>query len=154
MPVAESTSAVPRVETTVSAPTWKKLTTRVTGKPAPKPDEKNLWIEIDIDLKNASALFHCQLEEHVGSHKQRKVTFRADQDCLLRFTNQVPFSRELVQLYAHTEQPLSVKDEIGSARKTVETFYDIYIMTTPTESVTKTAETQPGPKKPPVIVVP
>ena len=156
MPIAESTVTAPMVETTVPVPTWKRLATTVTGKPAPKPDGKNLWIEIDIDLKKGTALFHCQDEEHAGSHQQRRVTFRADQDCLLTFNNQAVFDRKLAQMFAHKEVPLSIGDDLGHPPKIVETDYIVYTMTLATENVGTTAETKKevDPKNPPKIVVP
>lgn len=94
----------------------------LTDDAAPRPDGKNLRITIDIDLGNLTALFHCQEEESVGKHKARKVTFRATDDCLLRFSNPAVFNRESVQLTANKDEVLKVKDQTKNAT----TFYDIY----------------------------
>jgi hypothetical protein len=154
MPTLESPSTVAMAETAVCALAWKMLTTKTTGNPAPRPDGKNLWIEIDIDLNQAIALFQCQDEEHVRDNSPRSVTFRADQDCLLTFTNQGVFNCGLVQLFAHQEKTLPVKDDGG---KISETFYNVYTMTPAIEAVVKPTETmkiEETAKRPPVIVVP
>jgi hypothetical protein len=67
--------------------TLTKLAEVVVNRPAPKPDGKNLWIDIDINLIKSTALIHSQQSESVGAHKKRTVTFRADHDCLLKFSN-------------------------------------------------------------------
>jgi hypothetical protein len=154
MPPVESPTTLATAETAVSALTWKELETRITGKPAPRPDKKNLWIEIDIDLNNEIALFNCTDEEHVLDHKPRSVTFRADQDCLLVFSNQAVFGCEVVQLFAHKEKVLFVNNNVG---KNVETLYAIDIMRA-SEGVAKATKMKKTEKivvkRPPVIVVP
>ena len=155
MPPVKVPTTLATTETTASVLTWKEIETKVTGKPAPRPDEKNLWIDVDIDLTNEVALFRCSDEEHVLDHKPRSVTFRGDQDCLLTFSNQVVFGCEVVQLFAHKEKVLLVKDDVA---KNVETCCAIYIMTAAFEGVAKATVTkkteQPPVRRPPVIVVP
>lgn len=94
----------------VLAPTLTKLEVIFTNKPAPRPDGKNLWIDIDVNLTKLTALFHCQAPEHVGGHSERKVTYRADHDCVLGFTGRALFNRDYVQLIAHKEMVLPVAD--------------------------------------------
>jgi hypothetical protein len=110
------------MDANVYAPAQNKLEIVFTNKPVPKPDGKNLWIDIDVNLTKLTALFHCQVPEHVGIHKKRKVTYRADHDCVLRFTNPAVFNREWIQLIAYKEVALDVKDEAVN----VETAYEIY----------------------------
>jgi len=106
----------------VSAPTLTKLEVIFTNQPAPRPDGKNLWIDVDVNLKKLTALFHCQPTEHVGSHSKRTVTYRADHDCVLRFSDRVVFDRDSVQLIANKEIALSVADGINN----VQTNYEIW----------------------------
>ena len=154
MPPVESPTLA-MAETAVSGLTWKELEINVTGKPAPRPDKKNLLIKLDIDLTNAIALFHCKDEEHALDHKARSVTFRADQDCLLTFSNQAVFGCEAVQLFAQKDKVVFVKDDVG---KNVQTICGVYIMTSALEGVVKTIETRKATqlvvRRPPVIVVP
>ena len=105
-------------------PTLTKLEI-VTDGATQTTDGKNLRIDIDIDLGMLRALFHCQNEENVGTHKARKVTFRANHDCLLRFSNPAVFDRESVQLTTNKYEVLNVRDQTKNAT----TFYDIYIGT-------------------------
>ena len=91
--------------------------------------------------------------------KPRFVTFRADQDCLLAFTNPDVFGCEVAQLFAHKEKVLHVKDSFGKRSKiAAETSCDVYTMTSGTENMAKAFEViagaTPVPKRPPVIVVP
>ena len=103
--------------------TLTKLAVIIDNQPAPKPDGKNLWIDIDVNLSKLTALVHSQMREAVGTHKRRKVTFRADHDCVLVFSNKAVFDVESVQLIAYKEVTLQIKD----ATTKVETFYEIYI---------------------------
>ncbi|MBZ5683661.1 MAG: hypothetical protein LAP86_01385 [Acidobacteriia bacterium] len=102
-----------------------KLSEIVVNRPAPKPDGKNLWIDIDINLSKSTALIHSQQEESVGTHKQRTVTFRADHDCSLRFSNPAVFNRGSISLIAYRQTALEVRDEI----RQVETSYEVYVGT-------------------------
>jgi hypothetical protein len=107
-----------------------KLSEIVVNRPAPRPDGKNLWIDIDINLTKSTALIHSQQEESVGMHKQRTVTFRADHDCWLKFSNPTVFNKGSkplgsIQLIAYTQTPLDVKDETTN----VGTFYEVYVGT-------------------------
>ena len=107
-----------------------KLSEIVVNRPAPKPDGKNLWIDIDINLSKSTALIHSQQEESVGLHKQRTVTFRADHDCSLKFSNPAVFNKGpmpvgSIPLIAYTQTSLEVKDETTK----VDTFYEVYVGT-------------------------
>lgn len=102
--------------------TLTKLAEIVVNRPAPKPDGKNLWIDIDINLIKSTALIHSQQEESVGTHKQRTVTFRADHDCMLKFSNPAVFNLLSVPLSANKQTVLKVRDET----KKVDTFYEVY----------------------------
>ena len=111
----------------MSTITFIKLSEIVVNRPAPKPDGKNLWIDIDINLSKSTALIHSQQEESVGMHKQRTVTFRADHDCMLKFSNPVVFNKGpipvgSIPLIAYTQTVLEVRDEI----RQVETSYEVY----------------------------
>jgi hypothetical protein len=121
----------------------------LTDDAAPRPDGKNLRIEIDIDLTKLTALFHCHDVESVGKHKARKVTFRANHDCLIRFSNPAVFNLESVQLTANRDKVLTVKDQT----KNETTFYEVYVGTgigSATESLRQTPYVLGGPH----IVVP
>jgi hypothetical protein len=100
-----------------------KLTEITVDRPAPRPDGKNLWIDIDVNLSKWTALVHSCEEESAGAHKERTVTFRADHDCHLRFTNRDVFGRESVKLIAYTQVILPIKDTATH----VTTFYEIHI---------------------------
>ncbi len=102
-----------------------KLSEIVVNRPAPKPDGKNLWIDIDINLGKSTALIHSRQEESVGLHKQRTVTFRADHDCLLKFSNPTVFNKGSIPLIAYRQTSLEVRDEI----RQVETSYEVYVGT-------------------------
>ena len=133
---------------TIAPPsTLTKLRIRTDGA-APAPGG-NLRIAIDIDLSNLTALFHCKDAESVGSHKARRVTFRATDACLLRFSNPAVFDRESVQLTRDKDEILNVKDQTKNAT----TFYEIYAGTaveSAAESLQQMASVMGGPH----IVVP
>ena len=141
MPSAKAT--VPRADTPISIANLTKLAVRFSEQPGPRPDG-NLWIDIEIDLAKATALFHCMHLEHVGSHKKRKVTYRADQNCVLYFMNQnvSVFDTNNIPLTAHKEKAMPVKDSIMSAQAD----YEVYAKTT----IESMAESKTGPH----IVVP
>lgn len=109
----------------MSTTTVIKLSEIVVNRPAPKPDGKNLWIDIDINLSKSTALIHSQQEESVGMHKQRTVTFRADHDCLLKFSKPAVFNMKSIPLIAYRQTALEVKDEATK----VDTFYEVYVGT-------------------------
>lgn len=79
--------------------------------PAPKPDGLNLWIDIDLNLTKSTALFHCQEKEVVGTNPNRKVTYRADHDCRLTFTSEAVFNKPYVDLKAHKEKSLDIRND-------------------------------------------
>ena len=58
-------------------------------------------------------------------HKQRTVTFRADHDCLLKFSNPTVFNKGSIPLIAYRQTSLEVRDEI----RQVETSYEVYVGT-------------------------
>lgn len=153
MSPVESPTIEAMAESAVTALAWKKLITNVTGEPAPRPDG-NLLIRIDIDLSHATALLHCQDMEHVRDHKPRWITFCADQDCLLAFSNQAVFGCEVTQLLARIEKVLPVQDDL----KNCETDCDVYTMTSAVKTVVKATGREsvvhPISRRPPVIVVP
>lgn len=111
MTPAKSGSSATLVDAPVSVPTTaNKLKIVFSGRPAPNPDGRNLWIDIDINLGKCTALFHSQAKESVGTHKKRAVTFRADQDCRLSFSDDRVFNRKSVNLTKHEQQTLNVDD--------------------------------------------
>lgn len=107
---------------TVLAPTLTKLEVIFSKTLAPRPDGKNLWVDIDVNLTQLTALFHCCTQEHVGDHSKRTVTFRADHDCVLQFTKRSVFNLDWVQLTAYNEVILGVADAV----KTVDANYEIW----------------------------
>jgi len=116
-------TASPVMDVTSSTAAMKKLKSVITGTPASTPDGKNLWIEIKI--RGDSAEFDCREIEHAGTHKNRKVTFRANQDCSLHFTNVAVFRREWLELTARRAEVLTVNDDTGNAT----TEYAAYVST-------------------------
>jgi hypothetical protein len=93
MTTADSTSTLP-------------LTT-TTGKPAPKPNGKDLLIKIDVH----TATFHCQDVEHAGPQNPRHVTFQPDAPCVLLFTNSEVFGKaEAPLIKGDNELPVLSKD--------------------------------------------
>lgn len=102
--------------------TLTKLAEIVVNRPAPKPDGKNLWIDIDINMSKLTALIHSREEESVGTGTQRSVTFRADHDCLLKFSNLAVFNVASVPLIKNKQTVLKVKDDTTK----VDTFYEVY----------------------------
>ena len=128
--------------------TLTKLTEILVQRDAPRPDGKNLWIDIDINGSKSTALMHCQAEEHVGAHTPRMVTFRADQDCVLFFSNPAFFGRDFEPLKAYAQDTLQVITSKG------DTSYDVYIGASPadiTAAMPKQMATRSGG---PHIVVP
>jgi|ERR1051326_1914797 hypothetical protein len=95
------------MDVTSTTSTLKKLESKVTGAAAPKP-KKNLWIEIKIGANSAE--FDCLASEHAGSHKNRNVTFHANEDCVLQFSNVAVFGRDSIPLKAGKSETLAVAD--------------------------------------------
>jgi hypothetical protein len=107
------------MDVTSTTSTLKKLESKVTGAAAPKP-KKNLWIEIKIGANSAE--FDCLASEHAGSHKNRNVTFHANEDCVLQFSNVAVFGRDSIPLKAGKSETLPVADGTQA-----ETEYAAYI---------------------------
>lgn len=126
-----------------------KLTKILVNRPAPRPDGKNLWIDIDINPTKSTALIHSQDEESVGKHKARKVTFRADYDCVIVFSNEAVFGVKSVPLSAYEQTVLEIKDTASK----IETFFDIFTGTTLAD-VTEAMQQEVLPRSGPKIVVP
>ncbi len=143
MIATDSTATLPPVDTTASAGTKRKLTTGVTGEPAPPYDGKNLFIKIDVGSDTAK--FHCQETEHVGTPPNRHVRFQADANCELHFTACAVFG---IPLEKGKPIDLPVLDQTSG----VQTSYYIVVDAAKNASVKEAA--QPVPKGPPVIVVP
>ncbi len=97
----------------------KSLNTVITNKPAPRYDGKNLLIMIYIG--QGDAIFHCQAQENVGTHKTRHVRFQANTDCRLNFSNAQVFGVSYVDLIAGTPEDLKVSDTTHG----VETVYSV-----------------------------
>ena len=113
-------TASPVMEVTSSTAAMKKLKSVMTGTPASTPDGKNLWIEIKVGSDFAE--FDCRENEHAGAHKNRNVTFRASQDCSLRFTNVAVFRREWVELKARRTEVLAINNDTNAT-----TEYAVYV---------------------------
>ena len=103
MTPVKSGSSATLLDAPVSVSTANKLKIIFSGIPAPTQNG-NLWIDIDVNLDKATALFHCQERESVGTHKNRKVTYRANQPCRLIFSDKRVFNREWVDLTANKEE--------------------------------------------------
>ncbi len=74
---------------------------------------KNLHLEIEVG--DDVAHVYCQEEEHVGKHRNRKVTFRADRDCTLEFPDgdQVFEHKEkMLRLKRGIEEKLLIEDNV------------------------------------------
>ena len=97
------------------------LNTVITGKPAPRHDQKNLLIMIYIG--QGDAIFHCQAEENVGTHKMRHVRFQANVDCRLNFNNSKVFGVPYADLKAGVPKDLEVTDTTHA----VETAYSVTV---------------------------
>jgi len=132
MTSAKSRRSAAVMDAPVATPTLNRLTMSFCDKPAPTSDGQNLWVEIDVNLRESTALFHCQEREVVGTHKNRKVTYRADQNCQLRFSDDRVFKRDRVNLTAHQQEVLKVDD----ATSGVGASYSIYAETTPASTTT------------------
>jgi hypothetical protein len=130
------------MDVTSTTSTLKKLESKVTGTAAPKP-KKNLWIEIKIGANSAE--FDCLASEHAGSHKNRNVTFHANEDCVLQFSNVAVFGRDSIPLKAGKSETLAVADGTQA-----ETEYAAYISGDPKIVVPKQMASLGDPK----IVVP
>jgi hypothetical protein len=126
-----------------------KLTKILVNRPAPRPDGKNLWIDIDINPTKSTALIHSQQEETVGTHKARKVTFRADYDCVIVFSNEAVFGMKSVPLSAYEQTVLEIRDTIAKT----ETFFEIFTGATLAEA-TETMPQEMIARNGPKIVVP
>ncbi len=94
--------------------------TDTTGKPAPTPDGKNLFLRIEV--RNDKAIINCRDVEHAGKHRNRKVVFHADKSCNLHFSNPNVFTPQPQvpeKLTAGTETPFFIDDSVGTNRETM-----------------------------------
>jgi len=128
-----------------------KVTKVLDHQPADRPDGKNLRFDIKIKPSESTARIHSREEESVGTHKKRKVTFCADHDCVIVFSNPDVFvdPEPAVSLTAHKATDLEIKDTTPNPF----TFFDILTGTTvadATEAMPQEMITRNGPK----IVVP
>ena len=82
----------------------------VNGNEAPTTGDKNLLIKIKIGFNPDTAEFACLATEHVGKHKPRGVTFCADHDCILYFSNPAVFGVTFVNLTKQQPETLKVSD--------------------------------------------
>lgn len=121
------------------------LKTGTTNVPAPRPDGKNLLINIDV----GTATYHCQPVEHVGTHKNRYVGFQPDEHCWVIFTNEAVFGKKQVELFPNKEDTrnnLHVAD--GFVGETYYTITDAPI-TGPAGVAGVAEKPTPVPKSPP-----
>ena len=97
------------------------IQSRVTGRPAPKP--QNLWIEVKVD-PNGDATFDTQMEERIGQGILRHVILRANADCTIVFTNPTLFglTTDNVHLQEGIPRVLVIGDHVGIDHS-VETHY-------------------------------
>ena len=147
MPLAKSSVAEPILDASISTSTLKKLRVMFSNVAAPKPDKLNLRIKIDIDLDEGTAKFHCKPPESVGTHKQRKVTYRANENCLLKLVGGTVFAENPVPLMRNTDREVNVKDETREQQAE----YEVYVQAAEIgESMGSVAYAKAGPH----IVVP
>jgi len=127
-----------------------KLTPYPNGEKAPH-DGKNLIIHIDIGPDKATATPHSQLNEYVGSHKQRYVLFSANTHCWLTFDSRTVFVDDYVELTEGETVRVPVPDKIqkGNTKFTI-----VLPKTANVAKMAKTAKAEPLVKQGPVIVVP
>jgi len=145
MTTVDSTVTLPEVRTAPPV-NGKELIIEITNIPAPRPDGKNLLIEIDVGPDKA--VVHCQDPERVGTDKQRKVFFRASDHCWVIFTNQSVFTEANLELTKGDKVPAHVSDpthDVGT---------DYKIVTKKTTNVAKMENTVQNSRRGPVIVVP
>jgi hypothetical protein len=77
---------------------------------------KNLHLEIDV--RDEMAYVYCQEAEHVGTHKNRKITFLANRACMLEFDyGDKVFGQTELKLEAGREETLFVKDNVEEKDK-------------------------------------
>jgi hypothetical protein len=129
MPVTKSSVAEPILDASIPTSTLKKLEVAFSNEAAQKPDKLNLWIGIDINLDNGTALFHCKPPESVGTHKKRKVTYCATENCLLKFVGGPVFTENPVPLIKNTKRDVKVNDEASDKQAN----YEVYVQATEIE---------------------
>src|SRR5215469_6121006 len=122
MPVTKSSVAEPILDASIPTSTLKKLEVTFSNEAAQKPDKLNLWIGIDINLDKGTALFHCKPPEFVGTHKKRKVTYRASENCLLKFVGGPVFTENPIQLVQNAEREVKVNDETSKKQANYEVY--------------------------------
>jgi hypothetical protein len=84
----------------------------------PRPDGSNLWVDIEINLPERKALFHCAPKERVGTHKKRMVTYRADHACRLGFTKPDVFGMPGVDLAVNKQKQMPIHDTTNNVDAT------------------------------------
>ncbi len=84
--------------------------TEITYILAPRDNDKNMTIKIHVDHANRKGIFACTTPEHVGKHKNRKVFFIADDDCILHFSDKRVFGVIQVRLSKNGKTPLQIDD--------------------------------------------
>jgi hypothetical protein len=67
---------------------------------------KDLFLQIDVG--ETAAKVHCQLKEKVGDHQDRKVIFKADKDCTLKFNRSEVFGTTEKKIMKGTPTPIKV----------------------------------------------
>jgi hypothetical protein len=119
-----------------------------TGERTPRPDGLNPEIGMEVKLKTGVVICHCEDPLHVGSHKDRHVTFWPDKHCWVKFYNMNVFGVPYEEL-ANEKKEFHVAD--GFVGETDYTFSE----DKPTTAATEVTERPiPSPKSGPKIVVP
>ncbi len=124
--------------------------TEITGILAPRDNNKNMTMRIHVDHPNKKGIFSCTDPEHVGGHKNRKVTFIADDDCILHFANAAVFGTALVPLLQNQPEVLHVQDNTTD----IWTTYWISVKRATAVEETEMMGQQQQPLSPPRIEVP
>jgi hypothetical protein len=147
MPLTKSSVAEPILDASIPTSTLKKLKVIFSDVPAERPDKLNLRITIDINLDEGTAKFNCKPPEFVGTHKNRKVTYRANENCLLKLVGGPVFTENPVPLIQDREREVKVDDKTTKT----EADYEVFVQATEVgESMGLVAYVRGGPH----IVVP
>ena len=83
---------------------------RLTRSAARQPEGACIEIDINID---GTVIIDCEVETHLGEGENRQVTFRANADCVLEFTNDQVFGTDSSYLRKDLPTTLHVRDVLG-----------------------------------------
>jgi hypothetical protein len=104
-----------------TAPLLNTERVRLTRRAAPKLE--GAWIEVDLNI-DGTVIIDCESPIHLGEEKNRQVTFRANADCILKFTNDQVFGTDSYYLRKDVPKTFHVNDMLGKNGE-VETRFDV-----------------------------